>query len=123
MIPAHQKEFALLTVCMNARSLARKCSRSHVHLRTQAKFTKPSATYCDGLARALARVFAHHVVCRAEFIEKHSLRTQGLEDVLTNEVLLSSAWEVVSSWHWRGSSHVNILESASALRAYEAEAI
>ena len=119
----HQKEFALLTVCMNARSLARKCSRSHVHVRIQGKFTKPSATYCDGLARALARVFAHHISYRDQFVEKHNLRIDGLEDVLTNEILLSSPWEVVSEWNWKGSSHINILESASALRAYEAEAI
>ena len=47
----------------------------------------------------------------------------GLEDQLSNEVLLSAVWRVSASWSWRGSSHINILEMAAALRAFEAEAI
>ena len=118
----HQKELALLTVSMRAQSLARKCSRNHAHIRIEGKFTKPSATYCAGLATALARTFAKHVLWRKEADEATGGK-QGLEDVLTNEVLLSSNWEVYASWKWKGSSHINILETAAALRAYEAEAL
>ena len=120
----HQKEFALLTaVSMNARGLARKCSRSHTHVRIQGKYTKASATYCDGLACALARTFADHILRLSREEEQGALKVSGLEDVMTNEVLLSSEWRVLSGWFWRGSSHINVLETASALRAYEAEAI
>ena len=117
-----QKEFALMTVCMNAKSLGRKCSRDHDHVRIQGCFTKASATYCDGLARAMARVFARHIHCKKE-TEIDQPRTHGLEDVLSNELLVGQVWKEVASWRWRGSSHINILETAAALRAYEKEAL
>ena len=97
--------------------LARKCSRKHAHVRIQGKFTKPSVAYCEGLAKALANVFAMHLA-----LEVRRIKVDGLEDVLTNDVLLSCKWEVVSSWPWRGSSHINLLEVASVLRSYEEEA-
>lgn len=119
----HQKEFALMTVCMRAGSLRKKRSRDHSHVRIQGKFTKPSATYCEGLAKAIAKVFALHLRSRDLQVSLFEVRGNGLEDVLTNEVLLSQNWQVVSSWSWKGSSHINILETASALRAYEHEAL
>ena len=119
----HQKEFALITVAMNARSLARKCSRNHEHIRIQGKYTKPSATYCEGLACAIAEVFKKHILAIAHQDFSHDLKTQGLEDILTNEVLLCSEWRTLSSWKWRGSSHINILETAAAMRAHEEEAL
>jgi hypothetical protein len=115
-LPA-RKSLLLMTVNMNARRLARKCSRKHAHVRIQGKFTKPSVAYCEGLAKVLANVFAMHLA-----LEVHSIKVDGLEDVLTNDVLLSCKWEVVSSWPWRGSSHINLLEVASVLRSYEEEA-
>ena len=119
----HQKEFALMTVGMNAQCLARKCSRTHRHVPIQGRFTKPSATYCDGLAIALAKVFEYHIRHRYEFAESHELRTAGLEDILSNDVLQSYDWQVLHSWKWRGSAHINILETASVLRSFEAEAM
>lgn len=71
-----------MTLNMNARRLARKCSRKHAHVRIQGKFTKPSAAYCKGLAKALANVFAMHLA-----LEVHSIKVDELEDVLTNDVL------------------------------------
>ena len=118
----HQKEFALITMSMDARRLGKRCSRDHRHIRIEGKFTKPSATYCHGLAVALARVFADHILVVEEAYEAFQ-EPRGLEDALSNEVLLSSPWEVVASWKWKGSAHINLLEMASALRAYEAEAI
>lgn len=118
----HQKEFAFLTVVMSAQSLAKKCSRDHKHLRIEGKFTKPRATYCHGLALALARVFAAHVSAARE-AHAESFVPPGLEDQLSNEVLLSSEWKVSASWTWKGQSHINVLEMAAALRAYEQEAL
>ena len=118
----HQKEFAFLTVAMNARSLARKCSRTHKRITIEGRYTKPSATYCEGLARALALVFVKHIEAISESATEGA-KVQGLEDVLSNEVLLSSSWQPRASWKWRGSSHINILEAAAALRAHEAEAL
>ena len=119
----HQKEFALLTVSMNAKSLAKKCSRQHVHVRVQGKYTKASATYCEGLARAIAQVFARHLRKRAGLETECHNTSAGLEDALSNEVLRGADWEEISSWNWKGSSHINILEVAAALRAYEKEAL
>ena len=119
----HMKEFALMTVNMNARCLAKRCSRDDKHVVIQGKFTKPSATYTEGLAVAIAKVFASHLRHRARHEIDHDLKTAGLEDVLTNEVLLTQKWKVEASWKWKGSCHINILETAAALRAFEAEAI
>ena len=118
----HQKEFALLTVWMMAQSLAKKCTRDHSHIRIQGQFTKASATYCPGLARAIANVFAQHLRCRAIEEQELDLRAEGLEDALSNDVLLGSDWKVEDSWRWKGSSHINLLEIASVLRSYEHEA-
>lgn len=118
----HPKEGAFLTVVMSARSLAKKCSRDHSHLRIEGKFTKPSATYCQGLAVVLARVFAAHVSAVQESLPSY-VSFPGLEDQLSNEVLFSSEWKVIASWTWKGQSHINILEMATALRAYEQEAL
>ena len=84
----HQKEFALMTVGIDARCLARRCSRDHSHVKIQGKFTKPSATYCEGLAKALAQVFARHLFRRRVLNAHYELKGDGLEDALTNEVLL-----------------------------------
>ena len=118
----HQKEFALLVVSMNASGLAKKCSRDHPHLRIEGKYTKPSATYCPGLARAMAIVFWRHIQQVLGGVALAGAK-RGLEDALSNEVLLTSDWKVLSSWRWHGSPHINVLEAAAALRAYEAEAL
>ena len=118
----HQKEFAFMTVNMSAGSLHKKCSRSHQHVRIQGKFTKASATYCDGLARALARTFHNHLIALALYDEQHDLGRQGLEDIISNDLSTGLDWKNVHSWSWKGSSHINLLEVASALRVYEKEA-
>ena len=111
-----------MTVNMAAGSLRRKCSRTHKHVRVQGKYTKASATYCDGLARALARTFHDHLQLRATHEVENDLGRQGLEDVISNDISTGLDWGNVHSWKWRGSSHINLLEVASALRVYEKEA-
>ena len=107
---------------MNAKPLAKKCSRDHVHIRIEGRYTKPSATYCAGLAIALARLFRRRIeAIYAQLGGEDAER--GLEDVLTDEVLLTSQWKVVRDWKWRGSSHINILEAAAALKAFESVAL
>ena len=118
----HQKEFAFMSVNMRAGSLHRKCSRTHKHVRIQGKFTKASATYCDGLARALARTFHEHLCLRERWESQHAHGKQGLEDIISNDLSTGLVWKNVHSWRWRGSSHINLLEIASALRTYEKEA-
>ena len=56
-----KKEFALMAINMILDFLRRPCIRDHQHIPIQGKYTKPSATYCDGLARAIAEVFFEHV--------------------------------------------------------------
>lgn len=53
----HQKEFCFLGVNMQISQLHRPCTKDHSHVRIQGKFTKPPATYCRGLAVALAVLF------------------------------------------------------------------
>lgn len=103
-----------MTVCVEARCLARKCSRNHPHIRIEGKYTKASATYCPGLVTALAKVFWQHIRALNGILCEED-RRRGLEDILSNEVLITADWKVLASWGWKGS--------AAALRAYEAEAI
>ena len=119
----HQKEFALMTVSMNCASLAEKCSRDHQHIPIQGKYTKPSAVYCHGLAVAIAKVFFAHFALMQNLSATTAINASGLEDVLTNEVAVGSSWQEGSSWTWRGSSHINVLEVAAAVRTLEAEAL
>lgn len=90
---------------MNARRLAKKCSRDHAHIRIEGKYTKPSATYCLGLVTALAQVFWAHIKALNEVLLQEDQK-RGLEDILSNEVLISSDWKVLASWAWKGSSHI-----------------
>ena len=107
----HMKEFCFGAINMIVNHLARPCTRDHDHVRIQGKFTKGSATYCDGLAEALAETFRDHLL-RRERAEK----AEGLEDVVSNDLALAYPWETEDAWRWKGKSHINILESAATLR-------
>ena len=96
--------------------MARPCTRDHDHVRIQGKFTKGSATYCDGLARALAETFRDHLLRREKAERSAELKADGLEDVVSNDLALSYNWVTEDAWRWKGKSHINILESASTLR-------
>ena len=110
----HQKEFCFLTVNMQCQELSRRCSRDHSHVRIQGSFTKASAVYCDGLAEAMAWCFWKHLVSGRRAERHFGLRAQGLEDVVTNDLCLAAEWKSISSWKWKGFSHINVLETAAS---------
>ena len=55
MVASTSRSLLLKRINMVLSSLARPCTRDHVHVRIQGKFTRPSATYCDRLAKAILR--------------------------------------------------------------------
>ena len=108
---------------MRASSLCRPCTRDHPHVRIQGQLTKGSAVYCPGLAKAIAGLFAKHLEVERAYSQKHALRCDGLESAFVNELVKTSSWEVGGVWKWTGSSHINILETSSALRTVKAAAL
>ena len=114
----HQKGFCFLGVHMKVGLLKRPCSRDHARIPIQGKYAKPSATYVDGLASALAAFFRDHLVARSRAQQRLKLRVQGLEDVLAKFVSLAYEWREVASWRWKGASHINILEAAATLKLF-----
>lgn len=112
----HQKEFALLGANMHVELLHRACSRDHQHVVIQGQFTKPSATYCAGLALALAIFFKDHIVAVKLARARLDTRTEGLEDLLSNDFCIKLPWQVHSAWEWQGRSHINVLELAAVVK-------
>eukprot|EP00438_Fugacium_kawagutii_P033656 Skav204053 [mRNA] locus=scaffold3:301963:308610:- [translate_table: standard] len=118
----HQKEFAFLSAGMATKHLERPCTRDHTHVKIEGSYTKASATYTPGLAKALAETFRDHVLRRYRERDEEPWQPPGLEDVLTNDIAQSLDWEVVRSWPWKSKSHINLLEVAASLRVMEIEA-
>ena len=114
----HQKEFTFVGVNMVVSPLHRPCPKNHKHVKIEGKFTKPSATYCKGLAVALAALFNDHLKARAAAKERLDIKVSGLEDLLSNESCTGLDWEVIDSWAWKGNSHINVLETAATLRLF-----
>lgn len=112
----HMKEFCFAAVNMEASSLDRPCTGGHSHVKIEGKYTRPSATYCDGLAHELALVFKANLDRLQLAIDGSDLNAAGLEDPMTNDVALGFEWKAEDSWRWKGCSHINVLETASTLR-------
>ena len=112
-----QKEFRFLTCNMRPQSICKPCARDHKHVRIEGQLTKGSAVYCPGLAAALAELFAKHLRASYAFHSRNSLRADGHESMFVNELVKTAEWEVSAAWKWTGSSHINVLELASALQA------
>ncbi len=110
----HQKEFRLLVYRLSAERLQVKCPGGHSHIPIQGKFTKPSATCVQGLARHIALEFKRAL----EFVARcdDHLPAVGLESVLGNDALLSSAWNLLYHCPWKKKSHINVLEAEMAVR-------
>eukprot|EP00435_Cladocopium_sp_Y103_P010770 s1163_g2.t2 len=119
----HQKEFCFVGVHMAMDLLESKCTRDHQHVPIQGAFTKPSATYIDGLAEHLARFFFKHLSARDSARQRLELGVEGLEDLLTNDVSTGLDWREMDSWAWQGSSHINVLESRSTLKLFRSVAL
>lgn len=94
----------------------RPCSRDHPHVRIQGGFTKASAVYCDGLADAVAELFRAHLAAKKDAERRLDIKTEGLEDMLSNEICLAGKWRTSQAWRWKKESHINILETHAVLR-------
>ena len=112
----HQKEFCFAGVNMRVHLLHRPCTRDHEHVRIEGRFTKPSATYVPLLGEALAVFFRDHLVAKQKARQTLHLRTDGLEDQLSNELSVALEWHHYDSWVWRKRSHINVLETGAILR-------
>lgn len=106
----HKKGFAFLSVCAEVAGLSRKCSRDHFHVPVEGKYTKKSATYVRGLSVALADVMELGVRRMRRLSHDFNLPSKGLENMLANEVLATSSWELEKVWSFKGHHHINLLE-------------
>lgn len=110
----HQKEFRFLLHRVSAEFLEARCTRDHAHVRIQGKFTKDSAIYTPELGLHLASAFRaalKTIVVSAE----SGMSCEGLESVVTNDIMSSSEWREVRSWSWKRPRHINVLEVSAGV--------
>ena len=119
----HRKEFVFLLVAMQAEQLHRKCDGCHEHIPIQGQWTKPSATYTDELAEALAEAFHQALNDRLRSEKDRDLQVDGLENILVNDVILSRTWDLEQVWRWQKPAHINIQETMAAERLFKQEAV
>ena len=83
-------------------------------MRIEGAYTKPSATYTDGVALHIAEAFrrALRLLAARECLEPAVL---GHESVLANDVMITSKWNLVRDWFWKRSGHINVLETSAAV--------
>eukprot|EP00435_Cladocopium_sp_Y103_P022342 s2443_g5.t1 len=110
----HRKEFRLLIWGIFVEELERRCPGGHEHVRIEGAYTKESAVYVPALAGHSARAI-EAALRRRRHVEADVMQVAGIESVVCNDLLLSGSWEVDFSWHWRGPSHINVLESYAYL--------
>ncbi len=119
----HQKEFRFLVTNCDSAEIHRKCDRSHSHVKIEGKYTKASAVYTDGLAKALAACISK-ALRRKKAVENYqATKDAGLESTVFNDVLLNSKWEVEEQWSWKKDAHINIHEAAAVLRLLKNQAL
>ena len=116
----HQKEFRVLVHALSPKNFEVRCPGGHYHVPIQGKYTKPSATYTEALARHIALEFQAAV----RRVKRDEAETSpfGQENVAVNDVLASSTWTTVVSHPWRRKSHINVLEGSMALKLLELQA-
>ena len=110
----HQKEFRFLLHRVSAELLEARCTRDHAHVRIQGKFTKDSAIYTPELGLHLALAFRaalRTVVALAE----SDMSCEGLESVVTNDIMCTSVWQEARSWFWKRPRHINALEVSAGV--------
>ena len=106
----HKKGFAFLAVCAETAGLERKCTRDHTHVKVEGKYTKASATYVPELSKQLAEVMKRGIDRVRGYRDSCGPLSKGLENLLANEVLVSSKWELEKVWDFKGHHHINLLE-------------
>ena len=110
----HRKEFRLLCYLLDTAFLDCRCPGGHAHVRIEGSYTKPSAIYTDALALHLAQAFrlALRKLDADTLLEPE---VEGHETIMSNDLMLTSKWEVVRSWFWKRLGHINVLEMSSAV--------
>ena len=110
----HRKEFRFLCYLLDTEFLDRRCLGGHTHVKVEGAYTKPSAVYTDGLALHIASAF-RLALRRLTAEELLAPEVSGHETILSNDVMLSSKWEVVRAWFWKRQGHINVLELSSTV--------
>jgi hypothetical protein len=93
----HRKEFRLLCYLLDVLFLEKRCPGGHDHVRIEGAYTKPSAVYVDGLADHIAEAF-HSALTSIDAQHRLSPEVEGLESIVSNDVMLTSRWDLVRSW-------------------------
>lgn len=112
----HLKAFAFLCAWADVEPISGRCSGDHIHVPIEGSLTKKSATYVDGLSKALAEVMIRGIRrLRAEY-DAEGPKPSGLESQLINELCLSLKWSLDAVWTFRISAHINVLELSSVMK-------
>ena len=93
--------------------LSRKCTRDHVHVRIEGKWTKDSAIYPGALAEELAKAYADG---RLRSLEAHTPNSEGLDSPLVDDLAFSLPWSVEKAWNWKRPVRINLLETSCVYR-------
>ena len=115
----HMKPFRFLGVHTHMEGIDKRCrckEEGRAHVKVQGQYTKASATYTPGLARALAEVLSNAILARREADLEEDYKVDGLEDQLVNEVMKSSTWKTEAVWSARPNTHINLLEIDSVCK-------
>ena len=64
----------------------------------------------DAVASGIAEDFAEAILARKRRLRDDDLDVEGLENQLTNEVMLTSDWSVKRDWKFTREGHINLLE-------------
>ena len=113
----HQKGFRFMSVHCDLEPINKRCICKKKHLQVQGVYTKGSAVYTEMLAESIASCIASGLSRNCRCLEsEHGLEVKGLESQLVYDLAASCEWKEESSWTFRKSSHINILEMASLLR-------
>lgn len=112
----HQKEFRFLLAFLSAQNLHLPCTRDHPHVKIEGRFTKPSAIYPEALGMHLAVEFKA-ALRRMAAETDDDLVVAGNESLVVNDVVQTLRWKEVSSWTWKRSPHINVLEVSASVAA------
>eukprot|EP00435_Cladocopium_sp_Y103_P055331 s818_g18.t1 len=96
----HQKEFRFLVHLLAVEDVERRCTRDHPHVKIQGGYTKQSAIYTPEMGLHLAIAFKK-ALRRVASIADHDWTLDGLESVVTNDLMLTAKWGGEVAWFWR----------------------
>ena len=113
----HLKSFRFLGVHLDLDPLRVRCQCKKKHVQVQGKFTEGSAIYTDALAERLAEVIHAAALSVLESRARDELLdVGGQENLLVNDVAVSSRWTLKSDWTFKKLRHINLQELAAVLR-------